>query len=102
MGDILTVYIALSLGTVFILTRSCFRVAELAKGFRSKLANEEIPFMVLEGAMIVLATATTTIFHTGWAFGAKWADAGWSWKKDCRADIEAGHNSGSQPSSSLK
>ena len=35
--------------------------------------------MVFEGAMIVLATATLTLFHPGRAFGARWPDAGWSW-----------------------
>jgi hypothetical protein len=29
--------------------------------------------------MIVLATATMTLFHPGRAFGARWPDAGWSW-----------------------
>jgi hypothetical protein len=77
---------ALALTTLFILTRSSFRVAELAKGFGSKLANEEVPFMILEGAMIVLATASMTAFHPGRAFGEKWVDAGWSWKK---GDVES-------------
>ena len=71
------------------------RVAELANGFGSKLANEEIPFMVLEGAMIVLATVMMMIFHPGGAFGAKWTDAGWNWENDCRADVEDGRNSSS-------
>jgi hypothetical protein len=75
------------MATIFILTRSCFRVAELAKGFGSKLANEEVPFMILEGAMITLATMTMTTFHPGWAFGSRWPDAGWSWKKNQR-DVE--------------
>jgi hypothetical protein len=52
----------------------------LAKGFGSQLANEEIPFMILEGPMIILATTLMTAFHPGRAFGAKWVDAGWTWK----------------------
>jgi hypothetical protein len=71
-----------TLATIFILTRSIFRVAELAKGFQSKLANEEIPFMVLEGGMIILATTCLTIAHPGRALGEKWGDAGWKWGKD--------------------
>jgi len=92
----------LALATIFILTRSSFRVAKLAKGFGSKLANEEVPFMVLEGMMIVLGTVTMTLFHLGRAFGAKWADAGWSWKKDRGSDIEAVQASSSLSSSLLK
>jgi hypothetical protein len=42
--------------------------------------------MILEGAMIVLATASMTAFHPGRAFGEKWVDAGWSWKK---GDVES-------------
>jgi hypothetical protein len=58
--------------------------------------------MVLEGAMIVLASAMMTIFHPGWAFGAKWTDAGWNWKKDGRADVEDGQNSSSLSANLMK
>ena len=58
--------------------------------------------MILEGAMIVLSNATMTLFHPGWAFGVKWTDAGWNWKNDRRADVEAARQSISPPSSSLK
>ena len=44
--------------------------------------------MILEGSMITLATMTLTIFHPGWAFGSRWSDAGWSWKKNQGSDIE--------------
>jgi RTA1 like protein len=81
--------VAWAFATIFILTRSCFRVAELAKGFGGKLANQQVPFMILEGAMIVLATATMTIYHPGNAFGDKWDDAGWSWKKESGKDVES-------------
>jgi len=82
-------YIAWALATIFILTRSCFRVAELAKGFGGKLANQQVPFMILEGAMIVLATVAMTIYHPGHAFGDKWDDAGWSWNKGSGKDVES-------------
>jgi hypothetical protein len=78
----------LALATLFILTRSCFRVAELSKGFGGKLANEEIPFMILEGSMVSLATILMTAFHPGRAFGEKWRDAGWNWKKGQVEDSE--------------
>jgi hypothetical protein len=80
--------IALILATFFILTRSCFRVAELSKGFGGKLANEEIPFRSLEGSMVSLATILMTAFHPGRALGAKWHDAGWNWKKGQIDDSE--------------
>lgn len=93
---------ALFFSTIFILIRSCFRVAELAKGFDGRLANEEVPFMILEGSMITLATGIMTVFHPGRAFGAKWKDAGWNWKKARMSDIEAVQDNSSQPQSLMK
>ena len=58
--------------------------------------------MILEGAMIVLATTTMTVFHPGRAFGAKWKDAGWNWKRERMIDIETAEYSNSDPSSRLK
>lgn len=62
----------LSLATITIFIRSVFRVAELKGGFHSKLANDEVEFMVLEGAMIVLATSAMTVMHPGFCFGGLW------------------------------
>jgi hypothetical protein len=87
----------LTLTTIFILIRSSFRVAELAKGFTSRIATDEIDFMVFEGAMIVLATATLTLFHPGRAFGARWPDAGWSWSNSNKS-TEAVCETGSEKS----
>jgi len=61
--------VALFIATITIFARSIFRVAELAGGFHGKLANEEIPFMILEGAMIVIACLFLTAFHPGFVFG---------------------------------
>jgi hypothetical protein len=81
---------SLSFATLCILIRSCFRVAELAKGFNSPLANEQIPFMILEGAMISCATLAMTIFHPGRAFGEKWEESGWSFRtKEVGGDVES-------------
>ncbi|KAE8454596.1 hypothetical protein EG329_000219 [Mollisiaceae sp. DMI_Dod_QoI] len=85
--------VGLSFATICILIRSSFRVAELSKGFDSKLANEEVPFMILEGAMIVLSVTMFTIFHPGDVLGNEWKDSGWSSKKDnenCDSDAEQG------------
>ena len=68
-------FLGLSLATLCILIRSCFRVAELSHGFGSKLANQQVTFMILEGAMIVIASATLTTLHPGVAFQGSWAEA---------------------------
>ncbi|TGO21491.1 hypothetical protein BPAE_0216g00030 [Botrytis paeoniae] len=75
----------LTVVTVLILIRSIFRVAELAKGLQSKLANEEIPFMILEGAFMISATTIMTIFHPGLIIRGKWKESGWElkgWKNE--------------------
>jgi len=71
---------ALAFATLFILIRSCFRVAELSGGFGSSLANDEITFMILEGGMIISATLALTIFHPGRAFDGGWAKAGYKFR----------------------
>lgn len=80
---------ALSFATICILVRSAFRVGELAKGFDSKLANDQITFMVLEGAMIVSATVIFTIFHPGFVFGDDWKNSGWDSKENGQSDHES-------------
>ena len=68
----------MTLATILILARSLFRVVELWYGFTSKVANNEVTFMVLEGALVVLATLLMTLFHPGKVFDEKWSDAaGW-------------------------
>lgn len=69
--------VALSLATIFVLIRSIFRVAELWKGFDSKLANDEILFVIFESCMIMLAVAMLTLFHPGTVLGREWSDSGW-------------------------
>ncbi|KAL8991820.1 MAG: hypothetical protein Q9169_007625, partial [Polycauliona sp. 2 TL-2023] len=62
----------LSLATFTIYVRSIFRVAELQEGFNGHLANDEITFMILEGAMIAISTLALTIPHPGMVFGMNW------------------------------
>lgn len=65
--------LALTVATVAILVRSLFRCVELKDGFGGKLANEEVPFMILEGGMISIAAIALTIWHPGWVLGkGKW------------------------------
>ncbi|TVY38467.1 Sphingoid long-chain base transporter [Lachnellula subtilissima] len=65
----------LVVATFTIYVRSCFRVAELWKGFHSSLANNEVIFMILEGGMLFIATTCQTIFHPHYAFQGRWTDA---------------------------
>ena len=67
--------LALGLATLTIYIRSCFRVAELQGGFNGTLANEEVPFMILEGAMVVIAAISLTVAHPGLIFGKSWGAA---------------------------
>ncbi|KAI9720726.1 MAG: hypothetical protein M1828_005606 [Chrysothrix sp. TS-e1954] len=58
----------LCVATLCIYVRSCFRVAELKGGFRGRLANQQVTFMILEGAMIVIACIALTVAHPGFIF----------------------------------
>lgn len=70
---------ALPAATLFIYVRSCFRVTSLSQGFHSSLANSQIMFMILEGAMIVLASFLLTVLKPGFVIGREaWAAADWN------------------------
>ncbi|EMC98486.1 hypothetical protein BAUCODRAFT_87156 [Baudoinia panamericana UAMH 10762] len=71
---------SLMLATVVVLIRSIFRVAELWGGFNGSLWNDETDFLVLDGAMLAIATICLTAFHPGLAFGDQWHAANWSFK----------------------
>ncbi len=76
--DFFFLFKALFAATIFIFVRSCFRVAELKEGFDGKLANDEVTFMILEGAMIILAVISLTILHPGTCFQGSWHQANFS------------------------
>ncbi|KAJ5206867.1 RTA1 domain protein [Penicillium cf. griseofulvum] len=59
---------SLVVATITIFIRSCFRVAELKGGFGSDLANDQVAFMILEGAMIIIACSALTAIHPGLVF----------------------------------
>ncbi|GFF26073.1 sphingoid long-chain base transporter RSB1 [Aspergillus lentulus] len=69
--------IGLTVATLAIFVRSVFRVAELREGFDGPLANDEVTFMVLEGAMMVIATLCLTVLHPGYCFGGYWDQTSW-------------------------
>lgn len=70
---------ALAAAVLFLFIRAVYRVAELSGGFGGKLAQEQVLFMVLDGAMVLLACITLTVFHPGPAFGGAWEDASFRW-----------------------
>ncbi|KAL3464875.1 RTA1 like protein-domain-containing protein [Aspergillus heterothallicus] len=55
----------IALSTLLVYIRCIFRVVELNGGFDSQLANDEIAFMVLEGAMISIMCICMTAMHPG-------------------------------------
>lgn len=65
--------LALIIATIAVFIRSCFRVAELKGGFDGKLANQEVTFMILEGAMVAIASIALTSAHPGLIFGPFWS-----------------------------
>ncbi|GIK00908.1 hypothetical protein Aspvir_004938 [Aspergillus viridinutans] len=69
--------IGLTVATFAIFVRSIFRVAELREGFNGPLANDEVTFMILEGAMMVIATLCLTVLHPGYCFGGYWDQTSW-------------------------
>ncbi|KAI8824440.1 RTA1 like protein-domain-containing protein [Fimicolochytrium jonesii] len=82
--------IALAISTILIFIRSIYRVAELAGGFDSELANNEPLFMVLEGMLIILASGLLAIFHPGPAFGGCWLSAATARRPDSADTLELG------------
>ncbi len=79
--------VALCLSTLTIFIRSCFRVAELSGGFRGPLANNETSFMILEGAMIIIATSCLTFLHPGISFQGAWTAANFTFRRR-KGDME--------------
>lgn len=80
--------IGLSVSTLAIFIRSCFRVAELSGGFRGPLANNEFSFMILEGCMISIACGCLTLMHPGTAFQGFWDEADFTFRKVATNDVE--------------
>ena len=70
----------LAFATLTIFTRSTFRVAELSGGFHGSLANNQISFMILEGAMVTIACSCLMILHPGISFRGSWSDANFTFR----------------------
>lgn len=84
--------VAVSVAAILVFVRTIYRVVELSGGFRGALANEEIPFMILEGPMIIIATVLLTIWHPGVVYrGGYWqASAFPLWKSEKAGNAEDG------------
>ncbi|KAF3768087.1 RTA1-domain-containing protein [Cryphonectria parasitica EP155] len=70
---------SLALVTLLILIRTCYRCAELSGGFLGHLAQDQVAFMVLDGAMILSASILLTIENPAWVFGETWPLTAYSW-----------------------
>jgi hypothetical protein len=81
---------ALAVSTIAIFIRSVFRVAELSEGFKGNLANDQVTYMVLEAAMIVIAAGALTILAPGYVFGDVWHQANFKFRTE-----KGGESSGS-------
>lgn len=60
---------AVSVAVLLVFIRSVYRLIELAEGWSSDLAVDEIYFMILEALMISAASCLMTVFHPGFAYG---------------------------------
>ncbi|KAI9844846.1 MAG: hypothetical protein M1837_005264 [Sclerophora amabilis] len=86
----------LAIATIALFVRSAFRVAELSQGYDGELANDEVTFMILEGAMIAISTISLTAFHPGASFKGQWASS------DFKMRTKHVHFSGSSSSREAK
>lgn len=61
--------IGVSISCILILVRFIYKAIELKQGFDSKLAYEEIYFMIFEGLLISLGSAILCILSPGFVYG---------------------------------
>jgi hypothetical protein len=73
---------ALFLATATLFVRTVFRAIELSEGFEGKLANNQLQFMILDGAMVIIASICMTVMHPGFGFEKRWNEAKFSFFDD--------------------
>ncbi|OLN86956.1 Uncharacterized protein C17G6.02c 2 [Colletotrichum chlorophyti] len=59
---------AITIAYVAIIIRCIYRVPEMAGGWGSDLMQNEVTFLILDGAMILLAVLLLTVFHPAYFF----------------------------------
>lgn len=60
---------ALGFSTACIFARCAYRVAELSGGWQGPLARSRVLFILLEGVLVLLASAAMVALHPAWTFG---------------------------------
>ncbi|KAH8170364.1 RTA1 like protein [Sarocladium implicatum] len=70
-----TFLIVLFAAAIFLFIRTVFRAVELSEGFAGDMANNQVLFMILDGAMVILSVLCLTIMHPGRAFANRWNEA---------------------------
>lgn len=68
-----TFFGGLTSAILLILARCAYRVAELREGYSGEIITHEIPFIILEGVLIVLAASSLAWGHPGLVFKEKTA-----------------------------
>jgi hypothetical protein len=71
---------AIALAIATILIRCSFRVAELSEGFKGKVANNEVLFIIFEGVMMAICVCVLTVAHPGVTLGARWNTGKFHWR----------------------
>ncbi|KAI0015991.1 RTA1 like protein-domain-containing protein [Xylariomycetidae sp. FL0641] len=63
---------AFSTATFLLVLRTAYRIVEIAEGYMSSIAQDENLFLVLDGAMVLLAVILLAIFFPARVFGHYW------------------------------
>jgi hypothetical protein len=85
---------ALFLATATLFVRTVFRAIELSEGFGGKLANNQLQFMILDGAMVIIACICMTVMHPGYGFEKRWNEARFSFFDDKDGSNQEVHEAG--------
>ena len=72
--------------------------SDICLSYSTTFRNNETDFLVLDGAMIVIATVCLTAIHPGVAFGGIWQAADWNFRGKKAAKSEEIPMVGSQGS----
>lgn len=68
--------IALASASICIMARSIFRIVDLSQGWRGKISENQILFIVLEGVNVTIACLGLNLFNPSFVFPN---DCSWEW-----------------------